>query len=86
MSKKVSPEIESDGLPTYEYAIQMQADYIKSPRDDQFTGNKIENRDNANYSCSEDESPKNCNFRQKLLITIFIVCIFGFIFLTILIC
>ena len=99
VTSKVSPEVEkqlpsddppdiepSDDLPTYEVAIKMPADYIKSPRDDDFVMETTRGDLHiANDFFTEDISSKN-NCRQKFFITIIILCLIGFVLFFILLC
>ena len=91
IATKLHPDVlpSYDGLPSYEYAIQMPADYIKIPSNNcDFIVNTTQNSHNTNepYLFDNDYLAKNCHLRQKLLIVIFILSIFGLIILALLIC
>ena len=73
----------SDDLPTYQVAIQMPADYIKTPYDDNFivqTTSSWGNVRSANDFYNDDSSSKN-NSWQKCVITLIILCSLGLIVL-----
>ena len=72
-----------DNLPTYEVAIQMSADYIKTPCDDNYivqTTSSWGNVRSANDFYNDDSSSKN-NSWQKCVITLIILCSLGLIIL-----
>ena len=99
MTNKVTPEIQTDSdslsretlspdeLPSYEDAIQMPADYIKSPSDENIvieTTGSSRNCEVENGFFAENRISKS-NIRHKLLITFIILAISGLMLLFLLI-